>query len=236
MSSRNDNLSWTHHMAVAPLPPERQRVCLGRAEQEALPVRALRELVKKENESAPAVMPKGTYRVIYADPPWQYENCFPPGMIKTALDHYPTMPLEDICTMSLPKITVDAVLFLWTTAPQLEHAFEVIRAWGFIYKTNFVWDKVKHNLGRYISGRHEHLLIATQGSCTPDCKQLLDSVQVVDTVQIIERTGHSVKPLEFRALIDKLYPDGQRVELFARGKLPANWDGYGNEYVANVAA
>jgi N6-adenosine-specific RNA methylase IME4 len=189
----------------------------------------LRELVKKEKQAKPAVMPAGTYRIIYADPPWQYGNCFPPGMIKTALDHYPTMPLEDICTMSLPKIADDAVLFLWTTAPMLENAFQVIRAWGFVYKTEIVWDKMRHNMGHYTSVRHEPLLVATKGSCLPDCKELIGSVLS------IERTEHSVKPQEFRAIIDKLYR-GPRVELFARGKLPANWDGYGNEYIANVAA
>lgn len=89
-------------------------------------------------------------------------------------------------------------------------AFEVIKAWGFTYKSSFVWDKVKHGMGHYNSVRHELLLIATKGSCTPDC------VDRIDSVQSIERTEHSVKPEEFRRLIDFMYPHGERLEMFAR--------------------
>ena len=135
------------------------------------------------------------------------------------------MPLEDICGMRLPKISDDAVLFMWTTAPMLENSFAVISAWGFRYVENIVWHKVKHNWGNYTSVRHEHLMIAVRGRGTPDCKKDPPS-----SVQTIERTEHSRKPEEFRAIIDRLYPQGQRIELFARGALPVGWDGFGNEY------
>jgi N6-adenosine-specific RNA methylase IME4 len=85
-----------------------------------------------------------------------------------------------------------------------------------------VWDKVKHNVGNYVSVRHELLLICTKGSCTPDVKKLDDSVYSE------ERTEHSKKPEYFRNLIDKIYPNGNRIELFARGKI-AGWDVWGNE-------
>lgn len=121
----------------------------------------------------------------------------------------------------------DAVLFMWVTSPLLEECFPVIRAWGFQYKTSFVWDKVKHNFGHYNSVRHELLLVCTRGSCTPDNLTLFDSVQT------IEKSGvHSEKPAEFRAIIDALYTSGKRLELFARQ--PADgWEVWGNEPVIN---
>jgi N6-adenosine-specific RNA methylase IME4 len=130
------------------------------------------------------------------------------------------LPIEDICE-------ANAVLFLWVTSPLLEDAFPVIRAWGFEYKASFVWDKVKHNLGHYNSVRHEFLLICVRGSCTPDVAVLFDSVQS------IERTKHSVKPAEFRKIIDTLYPNGRRIELFARETVKG-WDRWGNQASAET--
>jgi N6-adenosine-specific RNA methylase IME4 len=117
----------------------------------------------------------------------------------------------------------DAVLFLWVTSPLLEECFPVIKAWGFKYKTSFVWDKIRHNYGHYNSVRHELLLVCTRGSCTPDVQKLFDSVQS------IERTDkHSEKPEEFRTIIETLYPHGKRIELFAR-TVSNGWDTWGNE-------
>ena len=160
------------------------------------------------------------YRVVYADPPWQYNDKQDTSKLGGAEKKYPTMPLKDIC--SLPVPTEDnAVLFLWVTSPMLEDAFQVIHAWGFSYKSSFIWDKVAHNMGHYNSVRHEFLLICTKGSCTPDVPKLLDSVVS------IERTEHSVKPKEFRDMIDMLYPVGERLEMFARETAPG-WDVWGN--------
>lgn len=160
------------------------------------------------------------YRVVYADPPWQYNDKQDTSKLGGAEKKYPTMPLKDIC--SLPVPTEDnAVLFLWVTSPMLEDAFQVIHAWGFSYKSSFIWDKVAHNMGHYNSVRHEFLLICTKGSCTPDVPKLLDSVVS------IERTEHSVKPKEFRDMIDMLYPVGERLEMFAREAYPG-WDVWGN--------
>ena len=91
----------------------------------------------------------------------------------------------------------------------LEQALAVIKAWGFAYKTHVIWDKVSHNFGHYVSVRHENLSVH-RGSCRPDVHELEDSVRV------IKRSRHSEKPEEFRLLIDKLYPTGRRIELFAR--------------------
>ncbi len=117
----------------------------------------------------------------------------------------------------------NAVMFMWVTSPLLEECFDVIRAWGFKYKTSFVWDKVGHNYGHYNSVRHELLLICTRGSCVPDTKTLYDSV-----VSVEKSSVHSEKPAEFRRIIDDLYTYGNRIELFARADVEG-WDRWGNE-------
>lgn len=160
------------------------------------------------------------YRVIYADPPWSYNDKMDTYQRGGAVKFYDTMPLEDICSLPIPA-SKNAVLFLWTTSPQLEDSFKVINAWGFNYKSSFIWDKVLHGMGHYNSVRHEFLLIATRGNCTPDVIKLYDSVIS------IERTEHSRKPKEFRDIIDTIYPVGDRIELFAR-EAPDGWDVWGN--------
>ena len=165
--------------------------------------------------------PSGKYRVIYADPPWDYGK----GVQEEngAEEHYPVMSLDALCDMPIQQITDDnAVLFIWATCPMLIKALEVIEAWGFTYKSMFIWDKIKHNMGYYNSVRHELLLICTKGSCTPDEAKLFDSVQS------IERKRHSEKPEEFRQIIETLYKYGNKIELFAR-KETEGWNVYGNE-------
>jgi len=141
--------------------------------------RAYRNLQKAERLEANKVTewPEGKYRVIYADPPWSYGD--ERSGMGGAIDHYNTMSLEDIKDLSVKELAEDnAVLFMWATAPLLEEAFEVVNAWGFKYKTNIIWNKVKPNLGNYTSVRHEHLIIATKGSCTPDNTQRFNSVKL----------------------------------------------------------
>ena len=177
---------------------------------------------KSKSESIDLHNTSSRYRVIYADPPWSYGNSMPDYFTEQR-DHYRLMTLEEICKLPIKDIAQDnAVLFLWVTSPILEESFQVIKSWGFKYKSSFVWDKIKHNMGHYNSVRHEMLLIATKGSCMPDIPKLYDSVQS------IERTGHSEKPEEFINIIDTIYPLGNRLELFARNKVEG-WDVYGNE-------
>ncbi len=171
------------------------------------------------------IMPEGVFNVIYADPPWKYSDSCEGGGIQSvgAIGHYPLMSIIELCEMKLPKIANNAVLFLWVTSPILEESFEVIKAWKFIYKASFVWDKIGHNMGHYNSVRHEFLLICTRGSYTPEEKKLYDSVQSIQKTK-----KHSEKPKEFREIIEKLYPNSNKIELFARIK-HENWDAYGNE-------
>ena len=141
-----------------------------------------------------------------------------------AIDHYNTMSLEDIKALPVKELTEDdAVLFMWTTAPLLEEAFEVVNAWGFKYMSNIIWNNVLPNLGNYTSVRYEHLMIATKGRGTTD------NTERPNSVQTIERTGrHSEKPEEFRNIIETLYTYGNKIELFSRKKVEG-WEVYGNE-------
>ncbi len=170
-------------------------------------------------------LPDNVFRVLYADPPWSYGDQLVSGY-GAATHHYQTMTIAELCALEINKLAyTDSVLFLWVTSPLLSEAFAVIEAWGFEYKSSFIWDKVKHNFGHYNSVRHELLLICTRGSCLPDNDELHDSVIS------IERGEHSEKPPYFRELIDKMYPPSgkDRIELFARGELPEHWTGWGNE-------
>lgn len=189
---------------------------------------ARRQLAQRQKQEAPP-LPTNKYRVWYADPPWAYGNAGVIGETDNyghAQRHYPTMTIDELCAMG-PDIKAacedDAVLFMWVTSPLLEECFPVIKAWGFKYKTSFVWDKVGHNFGHYNSVRHELLLVCTRGSCTPDEKTLYDSVITVEK----SRT-HSEKPEAFRRMIDSLYTWGNRIELFARCNADG-WDSWGNE-------
>lgn len=188
-------------------------------------------------------LPDAKYRVLYADPPWHYSDKADASGDPAAFNaqssvqasggvgrHYPPMTIRELCDLPVPAICEDhAVLFLWVTSPLLFESAAVIKAWGFTYKASFVWDKVKHNMGHYNSVRHEFLLVCTRGSCTPDV------VKLEDSVQSIERTTHSTKPEEFRTIIETLYPNGKRLEMFAR-RLTEGWDTYGYEAGQQVAS
>ena len=183
----------------------------------------VRREIKLEEVKESVALPDAKYRVIYSDPPWKYGDQLTEdyGSIKF---HYPSMTIAELCELPVKDmVDDDAVLFLWVTSPLLFECEPIIKAWGFKYKTSFVWDKIKHNMGHYNSVRHEFLLICTKGSCTPDAKQLFDSVQS------IERTQHSAKPEEFRDIINTLYPHGKKLEMFARKEAPEGWDNWGNQ-------
>ena len=186
--------------------------------------RAYREVVKRQHAALPAPeLPPGKYRVIYADPPWEYSDKLIEGY-GAAEHHYPAMSTDELCAMEVQKSAADgAVLFLWVTAPMLGECFPVIAAWGFQYRASFVWDKVLHNYGHYNSVRHELLLICTRGSWLPEIKELYDSVQTIQRSQT-----HSEKPEQFRAIIEAMYPTGPRLELFARKEVPG-WSCWGDE-------
>ena len=203
--------------------PEEQIKTIKRIEnKEVKSLKDANRQIIKETLEKKSLETKDKYRIIYADPPWKYNDKLTEDY-GAAENHYITMSIKELCDMKVKEITEDdAVLFLWTTSPFLEDSFKVINSWGFKYKSSFIWDKVKHNMGHYNSVRHELLLIATKGSCIPDNRKLYDSVQS------IERTDkHSEKPEEFRNIIETLYTFGKKIELFSRTK-KEGWETYGN--------
>lgn len=211
--------------AIANAKPE---LLQAMAAGELTATQAGREMRRAELTASHAALPEGKYRVVYADPPWQY-NDSRAGLddyeASAAEAQYPTMSTADICALDVKSLAADdSVLLCWATFPLLPDALEVVRAWGFKYKTAIVWDKVRPNMGHYHNASAELLLICTRGSGTPDESKRADQVQVV------ERTGrHSEKPEHFRKLIDSLWTAGPRVELFRRGKAPDGWKVWGNE-------
>ncbi len=227
-SRRRDGVEFDIHAEVAALDPAEQTVWLQQAEHEGWGRRELRLNIlaarRRRVLEGHAVL-EGQYRVLYADPPWAYGNRPPSG--SGAREHYDDLTIEQLCALPVKAHTAaNAVLFLWVTAPMLYEnpgPREVIEAWGFTPKTGIVWDKVRHNFGNYVSVRHEHLLIATRGSCTPD-----HPTPMPDSV-ITERPEgeHSAKPAAFRKLIEQLY-DGPRLELFARERAEG-WACFGND-------
>jgi len=176
---------------------------------------------RREN-SPPLKLPDGEFNVIYADPPWSYGDKQNTESLGGAEKHYPTMSIEELCKLKVPA-SKDAVLFMWVTSPLLDECWPVISSWGFEYKTSFVWDKVKHNMGHYNSVRHELLLICTRGSMTPENPVLFDSVVVEE-----RSDTHSQKPTKFYEIIETLYPSGKYLEMFARSERE-RWTSWGNE-------
>jgi len=145
------------------------------------------------------------------------------------------MKLADICALPVADIAnKDSALFLWATFPNLLEAFEVIKAWGFKYKTvAFCW--VKRNrksdgwvmgLGHWTRANAEVCLFATKGKPQRMSKSVR---QIVDTP--IER--HSKKPDVVRERIVELMGDVPRIELFAREKA-VGWDVFGNEVETDI--
>lgn len=184
---------------------------------------ARREVQREKATKAAPPLPTDKFRVLYADPPWKYGDQLTEDYGPTRF-HYPALTITQLCALPIADLATDtAVLFMWVTSPILPECFAVIRAWGFEYKASFVWDKIKHNMGHYNSVRHEFLLVCTRGSCLPDTRTLIDSVQT------IERTEHSAKPEAFRQIIDQLYTHGKKLELFARGDTVRGWDRWGND-------
>jgi len=164
----------------------------------------------------------GSFPVIYADPPWQYEH--PISDSRRIENQYPTMPIEEICALPIENISAqDSVLFLWVTSPFLKKGLRVMEAWGFEYRTSMVWIKPSIGPGYWVRQRHEFLLIGTRGNIpTPKGENKPDSVIEAP------REEHSKKPDIVYEIIEKMYPELPKVELFCRSPREG-WTAWGNE-------
>ena len=175
-------------------------------------------------------LPNKKYNIIYADPAWYFNTWSKKGNERSAIRHYNCMSISDICNLPINNITDDdCILFIWVIDPMLPEAVEVIKAWGFKYKTvAFTWVKQNKKSDGYFTGlgywtraNPEMCLLATKGKP----KRLSKSVRQLIISKLQE---HSKKPDEIRNRIVELCGDLPRIELFARQKVDG-WDCWGNE-------
>jgi N6-adenosine-specific RNA methylase IME4 len=174
-------------------------------------------------------LPDKRYGVIYADPPWRFTPYSDEtGMDRAADNHYPTMNVDQIIQLAVPAAD-DCVLFLWSTVPMLVEALAVLGAWGFSYKSHFVWIKDKPGTGFWTRNQHELLLIGTKGKIPAPAhgEQFASALTA-------PRLAHSAKPFKFREMIEEMFPTLPRIELFAREQL-SGWDVWGNEVTSEAA-
>lgn len=174
------------------------------------------------------------YQIIYADPPWSYQNG---GVPQGGVNYqYKTMSSETIKKLPINEIADStSVLMMWATFPKLQEALEVIKAWGFEYKTlGFSWLKTNKDgspffgIGYYAKSNQEVCLLAVKGKA----HSLVKSNSVSSFVST-GRTKHSEKPQVFRDKIIELFGDIPRIELFARQKTEG-WDAWGNEIESDI--
>jgi N6-adenosine-specific RNA methylase IME4 len=185
------------------------------------------------------------YNIIYADPPWKFSPMgISPDKIhgdnyksRQAESHYQTMSIEDIAKLPVKSLAAkSSVIFMWVTSPFLEKGIEVMKAWGFKYKTvGFCWAKRNKDDTRWASGmgwytlsQVELCLIGTKG---PTLKRIKRNVR---QLIVAPRGKHSSKPHTARERIEAIYGDVPRIELFARERTPG-WDAFGNEVESDVS-
>jgi N6-adenosine-specific RNA methylase IME4 len=179
------------------------------------------------------------FKAIMADPPWDY-GCKSPrapdrpgrdrGENPGSVNHYyQTMKLDEICAIPVADMAAkDACLFLWATVPLLPEAFEVMKAWGFKYKTKISWHKLNaKGMGFWFRGCHEELLLGVRGDVRAFQSSQKNLIQT-------NRGRHSAKPDQFYELVEKVCQP-PLLELFGRRKRPG-WTVFGNEVEGDLLA
>lgn len=176
---------------------------------------------------------QGPYSTILADPPWQFQN----RTGKMAPEHkrllrYPTMELKEILELPVPKLAAaKSHLYLWVPNALLQEGLRVMEAWGFTYKSNLVWYKIRKDggpdgrgVGFYFRNVTELVLFGVRGSM-----RTLQPGRTQVNLLSTRKREHSRKPDEFYGLVESCSP-GPYLELFARFCRPG-WDQWGNEDV-----
>ena len=176
------------------------------------------------------------YHTIYADPPWRFAN----RTGKVAPEHkrlsrYATMDLADIKALPVAEAAAEkSHLYLWVPNALLPDGLEVMRAWGFEYKSNLIWEKIRKDgqpdgrgVGFYFRNVTEILLFGIKGSKNRTLERGRSQVNLLRA----EKREHSRKPDDFVPLIEACSP-GPRLEMFARGTREG-WDMWGNQATAD---
>lgn len=172
------------------------------------------------------------FSTILADPPWQFQN----RTGKMAPEHkrlsrYPTMTLDEIKNLPVTDVLADtAHLYLWVPNALLPDGIEVLKAWGFEYKSNLIWYKIRKDggpdrrgVGFYFRNVTEVILFGVRGKNA----RTLDPGRSQENIIVSQKREHSRKPDEQYALIESCSP-GPYLELFARGSRPG-WTCWGNQ-------
>ena len=172
------------------------------------------------------------YSTIYADPPWRFQN----RRGKVAPEHkrlnrYETMSLENIKKIPVSEIAAEkSHLYLWVPNALLPDGLAVMKAWGFEYKSNLIWEKVRKDgepdgrgVGFYFRNVTEILLFGVRGNKNRTLDPARSQVNLIRTV----KREHSRKPDEMVDLIERCSP-GPYLEMFARGDREG-WDMWGNQ-------
>lgn len=184
---------------------------------------AAQELLKEAPEA---------FGTIYADPPWRFSN----RTGKMAPEHkrlnrYPTMALDDIAELPVARIAKpQSHLYLWVPNALIQEGLEVMKRWGFHYKTNIIWYKVRKDggpdrrgVGFYFRNVTEVCLFGVRGKNIRTAQPGRTQPNIV----VSQKTGHSRKPTEMYEIIESC-SYGPFIELFSRTSRP-NWTMWGNE-------
>lgn len=218
-------------VAVAALPKEKQDELVEKGEKAVIAAAKEARLAEREKKRASIEVIESVgcnledfaargerFACVYADPPWRYGN---QGTRAATDNHYPTMSVDEICDLPVASIVADnAHLHLWTTNAFLFDARRVMEAWGFTYKSCFVWVKPQMGIGNYWRVSHEFLLLGIRGDAPfgrRDCKSWGE----------FPRGRHSAKPDAIRQMVERVSP-GPRIELFARERADG-WSAWGNQ-------
>jgi N6-adenosine-specific RNA methylase IME4 len=237
---RRSNLSFGHHAEVAFRDDADE--LLDKAEREEWSRQELRTEVSRRKSAVAIAAPHanddtcGTadldrviaaglrFGTIYADPPWLYDN---QATRASTGNHYSGMTVKELCELPVQQLAADAShLHLWTTNAFLFECPKILDAWGFEFRSTFIWCKSQMGIGNYWRNSHEILLTAIRG----DAKRFNDHSMMswLET----RRGKHSAKPEQVRHMIERASP-GPRLELF--GRSPANgWMVWGNQVEKNL--
>lgn len=167
-----------------------------------------------------------TFGCIYADPPWLYDN---QATRAATSNHYPGLSVDQLCDLPIRALAAhDAHLHMWTRSAFLFESFRIFDAWGFEFRSTFIWCKPQMGLGNYWRNAHELTLTAVRG----DAEWSEDSFPCSWLVP--KRGRHSAKPEQVRGMIERASP-GPYLKLF--GRLPAEgWTVFGNEIERNLSS
>lgn len=188
------------------------------------------------------------YRVLAADPPWSFDDELKKmrdGTNRGASSQYPTLDINEIANLRVKELADPdgCVLALWCPSVLLDDGLRTLRAWGFDYKQTYVWVKTKKvdnalkavqsskdfndclafGMGRLFRQTHELALIGTRGKVYPHLVSKSERSVCFDA-----NDGHSIKPELLQDALEKMFPVGPKLELFARRKRPG-WDCVGND-------